>query len=80
MLKAEIENGQAEIYAAGSAEDTILEVTMLIKGLYQHALRHGPEDAEFFKAMIQVMVSDESPVWLIEGIDKLEIIETIVKK
>lgn len=63
MVNIQMDGKVANITFCGEPKDVAMEVGAAVSGIYQGIYDMDQEDAELFKAMMQIAMKDKSPVW-----------------
>lgn len=66
MIKAEahMETGAVKLHVNGSLKEILVEVTMLLNGIYATYAKEDPKLAQAFRrALVRAMVDPESDFW-----------------
>lgn len=66
MIKAEVhmETGAVKLHVKGSLKEILVEVTMLLNGIYATYAKEDPKAAQVFRrALVWAMVDPENDFW-----------------
>lgn len=66
MIKAEahMETGAVELHVNGSLKEILVEVTMLLNGIYATYAKENPKTAQVFRrALVWAMADSENDFW-----------------